>query len=116
MKHSSPVLKRIEDDEATRLRLRYELWYRTPERQEGAHVWVDGREMILMSSNDYLGLSGHPAVVEAARRASVEWGSSTTGARLANGSRAYQHAWKSNSRRSWARRPAQSPPPATFRA
>ncbi len=89
MKHSSPVLKRIEDDEATRLRLRYELWYRTPERQEGAHVWVDGREMILMSSNDYLGLSGHPAVVEAARRASVEWGSSTTGARLANGSRAY---------------------------
>lgn len=45
--------------------------------------------MLMMSSNDYLGLSDHPAVVEAGQKALAKWGSSTTGARLANGSRTY---------------------------
>lgn len=45
--------------------------------------------MIMMSSNDYLGLSNHPKVIEAGREALSTWGSSTTGARLANGSRKF---------------------------
>ena len=50
-------------------------------------MWVDGQKMIMLASNDYLGLSDHPKVIEAGQRALAQWGSSTTGARLANGSR-----------------------------
>lgn len=88
-RRENSILQRCVQDEATRARLRYQPWYLHIERQEGAHVWVDGRKMIMMSSNDYLGLTDHPAVLEAGRRALEMWGTSTTGARLANGSRAY---------------------------
>jgi len=82
-------MQRCLSDEATRARLKYNPWYVTFERQEGARVWVDGREMIMLASNDYLGLSDHPKIVEAGQKALAEWGSSTTGARLANGSRQF---------------------------
>lgn len=41
----------------------------------------------MMTSNDYLGLSDHPKVIEAGKKAMDEWGSGTTGARPSNGSR-----------------------------
>ncbi len=88
-KSANAIVQRCEDDEATRLRLKYAPYYHTFERQDGAHVWLDGKEMILLSSNDYLGLSFDPRVIAAGQRALERWGSSTTGARLANGSRAY---------------------------
>jgi 8-amino-7-oxononanoate synthase len=59
------------------------------EAQHGTTVKLDGREMIMLSSNDYLGLSFHPKVIEAGRAALLKWGTSTTGARISNGSRAY---------------------------
>lgn len=83
------IIKRCQQDEATRLRKKYDPYYHTFERQEGSRVWLDGRELIMLSSNDYLGLSTHPKVLEAMKDAIDTWGSSTTGARLANGSRAY---------------------------
>ena len=83
------VLKRIEKDEDTRLRVNYGIWYRTPERQTGSHVWVKGREMVMFASNEYLGLGEHPKLIAAAKAALDKWGTSTTGARLANGSRSY---------------------------
>lgn len=83
------VARRIARDEETRMRREYDIWYRTPEWQRGPHVRVGGREMLMLASNDYLGLGEHPKVIEAAKRALEEWGSGTTGARLANGSRAY---------------------------
>ena len=43
----------------------------------------------MLSSNDYLGLSQHPKIKEAATNALHKWGSSTTGARLANGGRIF---------------------------
>jgi 8-amino-7-oxononanoate synthase len=82
------ILRRCHDDAATRARRKYDLWYHTFEKDDGAKVWCNGREMIMLSSNDYLGLSRHPKVLEAGEKALREWGSSTTGARLANGSRA----------------------------
>jgi 8-amino-7-oxononanoate synthase len=59
------------------------------EAQHGTTVKLDGKEMIMLSSNDYLGLSFHPKVIEAGRASMLKWGTSTTGARTSNGSRAY---------------------------
>jgi 8-amino-7-oxononanoate synthase len=83
-----PLLERCRNDVPAQLRQRYALWYYTFESQRGSRVRHDGREYVMLSSNDYLGLSTHPKVIEAGREALARWGSSTTGARLSNGSRA----------------------------
>jgi 8-amino-7-oxononanoate synthase len=88
---SSPpsVRERCRADAATKLRLRYAPYYLAMDAQAGNKVRRDGREMIMLASNDYLGLTFHPKVVEAARAAVLKWGTSPTGARSSNGSRAY---------------------------
>ena len=48
-------------------------------------VVVDGRPTLMFGSNNYLGLTLHPDVTEAARRAVLEYGTGTTGSRTANG-------------------------------
>src|SRR3954466_5912664 len=47
----------------------------------------DGRSIVSFASNDYLGLSQHPAVVEAAAAALARWGSGSGSARLIVGAR-----------------------------
>ena len=86
---ASSIADRCKDDAATKLRLRYAPYYHAMEGQQGTSVKLQGRDMIMLASNDYLGLSYHPKVIEAARAALLKWGSSTTGARVSNGSRAY---------------------------
>jgi 8-amino-7-oxononanoate synthase len=83
------ILDRCSGDQPTLLRRRYEVWYHAFEAQRGPRVWRDGREYVMLTSNDYLGLSQHPKVIAAGQQALAEWGSSTNGARLANGSRRY---------------------------
>ena len=51
----------------------------------GPHVTVDGREMIMVGSNNYLGLTTHPKVREAAMKALTEYGTSCSGSRFLNG-------------------------------
>ncbi|MEZ6095330.1 MAG: aminotransferase class I/II-fold pyridoxal phosphate-dependent enzyme [Pirellulaceae bacterium] len=46
---------------------------------------IDGRELISFSSYNYLGLSGHPSVVESAKRAIDEFGTSVSASRLVSG-------------------------------
>src|ERR1041385_5589149 len=48
-------------------------------------VVVGGRPTLMFGSNNYLGLTLHPEVTEAARRAVLEYGTGTTGSRTANG-------------------------------
>ena len=48
-------------------------------------VIVGGRPTLMFGSNNYLGLTLHPEVTEAARRAVLEYGTGTTGSRTANG-------------------------------
>ncbi len=88
-KKQSPIWERIHHDDATRLRLKYDTYYHIFDRQNGTRVSKDGKEYVMLSSNDYLGLTHHPKIKEAGKKALEEWGSSTTGARLANGGRAF---------------------------
>jgi 8-amino-7-oxononanoate synthase len=88
-RESKPIVERCESDINTRLRLKYAPYYRVVDSADGVNIVVDGRPMVLMSSNEYLGLARHPQVVAATRKALDEWGSSSCGSRLANGSRAY---------------------------
>ncbi|HEY1765754.1 MAG TPA: aminotransferase class I/II-fold pyridoxal phosphate-dependent enzyme [Opitutaceae bacterium] len=89
LRNKKPILGRCTDDYSTKMRLRYAPFYHAIEAQRGTTVRLDGREMIMLSSNDYLGLSFHPKVAEAGRSALLKWGTSTTGARPSNGSRTY---------------------------
>lgn len=86
------IAARCADDLATKARLRYAPFYHAMEAQQGTHIRLEGRELIMLSSNDYLGLSFHPKVIEAGQRAMTRWGASPTGARVSNGSRAYHHS------------------------
>lgn len=52
---------------------------------EGTEVTVGGRSVIMIGSNNYLGLTTHPKVREAAKRAIDEYGTSVTGSRYLNG-------------------------------
>jgi len=87
--YRNSLLKKIHEDENTRLRLKYDLWYKVFDKQVGNKVWADGREYLMLSSNDYLGLGFDPRVLEASTAAMKEWGASPTGSRLSNGSRRY---------------------------
>ncbi|HWA81789.1 MAG TPA: glycine C-acetyltransferase [Fimbriimonadaceae bacterium] len=51
--------------------------YKVPkilESPAGGRVRMNGKEVVNLSSNNYLGLANHPKVVEAARKAIDEWG------------------------------------------
>jgi 8-amino-7-oxononanoate synthase len=58
---------------------------------QGARVTLDGRELRNFSSNDYLGLSNHPALKEAAIRAVETFGAGAGASRLICGSLAPHH-------------------------
>jgi len=53
---------------------------------QGPRVTLDGREVLLLCSNDYLGLAGHPRVREAAAEAAMRWGAGAGSSRLISGS------------------------------
>ncbi len=86
---TKPLLERCASDLNTKLRLKIRPYYHSVEAQDGAYVTVDGRRMLMMCSNEYLGLSSHPGVKQAAADAVQKWGVSPCGSRMANGNRAY---------------------------
>ena len=88
-KSKKGILARCRDDQATKMRHKYAPFYLSVEAQEGTAIRMDGRDLVMLSSNDYLGLAYHPKVVEASREAVQKWGASTNGARSANGTRAF---------------------------
>ncbi len=60
--------------------------------QSATRGTIAGREVILAGTNNYLGLTFEPSVIEAARQALSELGTGTTGSRMANGSYADHRA------------------------
>lgn len=58
---------------------------RLVEGPQGPWVTIGGRKVLLMCSNDYLGLANHPLVKEAAMRAVEKWGTGAGASRLVSG-------------------------------
>lgn len=52
---------------------------------EATEVTIDGRRLIMIGSNNYLGLTTHPKVRQAAIEATKRYGTSCTGSRFLNG-------------------------------
>jgi glycine C-acetyltransferase len=59
---------------------------------QGPRMSVDGREVLLFASSNYLDLARHPEVVEAAQRATRDWGCAAGGSRLITGNLAIHEA------------------------
>ena len=55
------------------------------ERSDATEVMIDGRRRVMVGSNNYLGLTNDPRVLEAASAALKKYGSACTGSRLLNG-------------------------------
>lgn len=58
---------------------------RTLESAQGPWVTLEGRRVLNLCSNNYLGLAGHPAVIEAGARAARDWGCGSGASRLVCG-------------------------------
>ncbi|WP_298266545.1 8-amino-7-oxononanoate synthase [Geobacter sp.] len=52
---------------------------------QGSRVWMEGREVLLLCSNNYLGLADHPRLKEAAVRAVERFGTGSGASRLVSG-------------------------------
>ncbi|BCA79411.1 8-amino-7-oxononanoate synthase [Desulfuromonas sp. AOP6] len=59
---------------------------RTVDSSQGTKVLLAEGEVLLLCSNNYLGLASHPALIEAAAKAVRDWGAGTGGSRLISGS------------------------------
>ncbi|MCH2046190.1 MAG: aminotransferase class I/II-fold pyridoxal phosphate-dependent enzyme [Saprospiraceae bacterium] len=60
-------------------------WFRPIQESEGPVVKMEGKPVIMAGSNNYLGLTAHPKVKEAAIRALDKYGTSCSGSRFLTG-------------------------------
>ena len=60
-------------------------YYRVISSPQDPVVTIDGRKVIMLGSNNYLGLANHPEVKRAAARALAQYGTGCAGSRLLNG-------------------------------
>jgi 8-amino-7-oxononanoate synthase len=60
-------------------------FFRPLDLNDGPEAVIDGKRVIMLGSNNYLGLTTHPKVREAAKVAIERFGTSMTGSRLVNG-------------------------------
>lgn len=60
-------------------------FFRAIEATSGSSVVTNGKRRVMIGSNNYLGLTHHPRVQEAAKRAIDQFGTGCTGSRFLNG-------------------------------
>jgi len=70
-------------------------FFRKIDATSGGRVHHDGRELIMMGSNNYLGLTHERKVMNAAIAAIGEWGTGCTGSRFLNGNLAIHESLES---------------------
>ena len=64
---------------------------RAVEGAQDAAIVLEGQEVLLFSSNNYLGLANHPALKQAAQEAIAQYGCGSGASRLISGSMAVHH-------------------------
>jgi glycine C-acetyltransferase/8-amino-7-oxononanoate synthase len=77
----SGIADRLEELRETGLYRRLRL----VEGRQGPRITLDGRDVLLLCSNDYLGLAAHPRVRNAAAEAAMRWGAGAGASRLISG-------------------------------
>ncbi len=84
---TNPILKRAEDFMEARLLKKAGVYpfFRPMSSSEGAHVEFEGRELIMIGSNNYLGLTNDIRVKKAGHDAIERFGTGCTGSRFLNG-------------------------------
>ena len=60
-------------------------YFRAIEENEGPVVQIEGKKMVMAGSNNYLGLTAHPSVKEAALKAVEKYGTGCSGSRYLTG-------------------------------
>ncbi|TNF31884.1 MAG: aminotransferase class I/II-fold pyridoxal phosphate-dependent enzyme [Deltaproteobacteria bacterium] len=60
-------------------------FFRAIEASDGSTVTISGKKQVMIGSNNYLGLTHHPEVQEAAIKAIEKYGTGCTGSRFLNG-------------------------------
>jgi 8-amino-7-oxononanoate synthase len=60
-------------------------YFKPISESEDTVVTIEGKKRIMLGSNNYLGLTHHPQVLEAAKQALTRYGSGCTGSRFLNG-------------------------------
>src|ERR1017187_8310259 len=60
-------------------------YYRVIESCQDTEVVIEGKKVLMFGSNSYLGLTNHPRIKEAAKKAIDKYGTGCAGSRLLNG-------------------------------
>ncbi len=60
-------------------------YFRTIESDQDTVVTINGKQVLMFGSNSYLGLTNHPKIKEAAKRAIDKYGTGCAGSRFLNG-------------------------------
>ncbi len=61
-------------------------YFRTISSAQDTEVIINGKKVLMLGSNSYLGLTNHPKIKEAARAAVTKYGTGCAGSRFLNGS------------------------------
>ena len=60
-------------------------YFRTIESEQDTVVKINGKDVMMFGSNSYLGLTNHPKLKEASKKAIDKYGSGCAGSRFLNG-------------------------------
>lgn len=66
-------------------------YFRPISKTWGTEVEVNGKRLVMIGSNDYLGFSHDPRVIEAAAKAVYDWGTGPGGSRFLSGNMVLHH-------------------------
>ncbi|HHE37143.1 MAG TPA: pyridoxal phosphate-dependent aminotransferase family protein [Candidatus Cloacimonetes bacterium] len=81
------LLDKVRDFTAARevIALGHYPYFRVISSEQDTEVMMNGKKMLMLGSNSYLGLTNHPRIIEAAKKATDKYGTGCAGSRFLNG-------------------------------